>query len=336
MANQDEFLIKESLKYNINTFEIWCYEHDLVLSNNYDENLESQFLMKLKEVIIQKSSANFGVDQYENGKISNFHQKAMDEFRISYGDVEKQFENAHFFDAETNNYSFHDSIIITKNDSNFDYWFALFLRQYDQNIFEIQNFLEYQLLSNFNNNQTEFASFLKLCLRQYSEILSTKVFQTAQEWLDQKVVVNTIITRNSNKGVETNFLPKHSFKLKDVDDFKKYFEKKAYDFSEIINELRKDFVHESTRVQQLKDILSGIEIDPKNRIEWKGSFKELNLFVTFLNYDLKKIQPIKNGIWETTCVCFTKNGNDIKEVQISNANGSVRKKNLLFEIVAKL
>ncbi len=54
------------------------------------------------------------------------------------------------------------------------------------------------------------------------------------------------------------------------------------------------------------------------------------------NYDLKKIQPIKNGIWETTCVCFTKNGNDIKEAQISNANGSVRKKNLLFEIVAKL
>jgi hypothetical protein len=336
MANQDEFLIKESLKYNINTFEIWCYEHDLVLSNNYDENLESQFLMKLKEVIIQKSSANFGVDQYENGKISNFHQKAMDEFRISYGDVEKQFENAHFFDAETNNYSFHDSIIITKNDSNFDYWFALFLRQYDQNIFEIQNFLEYQLLSNFNNNQTEFASFLKLCLRQYSEILSTKVFQTAQEWLDQKVVVNTIITRNSNKGVETNFLPKHSFKLKDVDDFKKYFEKKAYDFSEIINELRKDFVHESTRVQQLKDILSGIEIDPKNRIEWKGSFKELNLFVTFLNYDLKKIQPIKNGLWETACNCFTKKGNEIEVNQLSKAKGSDNKRNLLMAIIEKL
>lgn len=337
MANQDEFLIKESLKYNINTFEIWCYEHDLVLSNNYDENLESQFLMKLKEVIIQKSSANFGVDQYENGKISNFHQKAMDEFRISYGDVEKQFENAHFFDAETNNYSFHDSIIITKNDSNFDYWFALFLRQYDQNIFEIQNFLDYQLLSNFNNNHTEFSSFLKLCLRQYSEILSTKVFQTAQEWLDQKVVINTTITRNSNKGDESTFTPRQSFKLKDVDDFKEYFIKKAFDVSEIMKELKKNnFVYESTKVQQLKDIFSGIEIDPKNRIEWTGSFYELNMFVSILNYDLKKILPIKNGIWETSCSCFIKKGKEIEVNQLSKAKGSDTKRNLLLAIIEKL
>ena len=194
MANQDEFLSEESQKYDIDTSKIWCYEREIIIDTKYNEEFAREFLYKLKAAIIQKGSPNFGKEKYENKEPSKFYCIAMDQYYESLGDPKKQFQFEHFFDAETNNYSFHDSITITKNDSNFDYWFALFLRQYDQNIFEIQNFLEYQLLSNFYNNQTEFSRFLKLCLRQYSEILSTKVFQTAQEWLDQKVVVNTIIT----------------------------------------------------------------------------------------------------------------------------------------------
>lgn len=337
MENQDEFLSEESQKYDIDTSKIWDYEQDLVFQGKYDENLEHKFLSKLKEVIIQKGESNFGVGEYENKAPSKFYLRAMDEFLQSTGNVDKQFEIAHFFDIKTNNYSLDQNIIINKNDSNFNYWFALFLRQFDQNIFEIQNFLDHQLLSNFNNNHTEFSTFLKLCLRQYSEILSTKVFQTAQEWLDQKVVVNTTITRNSNKGDESTFAPKQSFKLKDVDDFKEYFIKKAFDVSEIMKELKKnDFVHESTKVQQLKDILTGIEIDPKNRIEWTGSFYELNMFISILNYDLKKIQPIKNGIWETACCCFIKKGNEIEVNQLSKAKGSDTKRNLLMAIIEKL
>jgi hypothetical protein len=260
----------------------------------------------------------------------------MNLFLESSHDFKKLYSIDFFFDSKGNCFSFRTPIEIAKNDSKFDYWFALFLRQYDQNIIEIHNFLGYQLLCNFNSNFSEFATFLKLCLRQYSDILSEKVFQTAQEWLDEKAVENTIKTRKSNKSVESNFVPKHSFKLKDVDDFKEYFVKKANDFSEVIKELREHFVHESTRVQQLKDILSGIEIDPKNRIEWRGSFNELKMFVSILNYDLKKIQLIKNGIWETTCTCFTKNGNEIEVNQLSKAKGSDSKKNLLIAIIEKI
>jgi hypothetical protein len=36
----------------------------------------------------------------------------------------------------------------------------------------------------------------------------------------------------------------------------------------IMQDLKIEFVHETTKIQQLKDILSGIEIDPKNRIDW--------------------------------------------------------------------
>jgi hypothetical protein len=330
--------LEDSSLYDINTFEIWENEQRIVFSENCNDKVAIRMLTYLREIIELKGDCDLYKDEYEKGDDSfkNYYSRKMNLFLESSHDFKKLYSIDFFFDSKGNCFSFRTPIEITKNDSNFDYWFAFFLRQYDQNIFEIHNFLEYQLLSNFNSNFSEFAAFLKLCLRQYSDILSAKVFQTAQDWLDEKADENTIKTRKSNKSVESNFVPKHSFKLKDVDDFKEYFAKKANDFSEVIKELREHFVHESTRVQQLKDILSGIEIDPKNRIEWRGSFNELKMFVSILNYDLKKIQPIKNGIWETTCTCFTKNGNEIEVNQLSKAKGSDSKKNLLIAIIEKI
>jgi hypothetical protein len=60
------------------------------------------------------------------------------------------------------------------------------------------------------------------------------------------------------------------------------------------------------------------------------------MFVSILNYDLKKIQPIKNGIWEIAYSCFTKNGNEIEVNQLSKAKGSDSKKNLLIAIIEKI
>ena len=115
-----------------------------------------------------------------------------------------------------------------------------------------------------------------------------------------------------------------------------FHEKKALHLTKIIEELRNEFVHETTKIQQLKDILSGIKIDPNNRINWIGSFKELNMFVSILNYDLNKIEPIKNGIWEIACFCFTKNGKEISVSQLSKANGNEIKRSKLFSILEKL
>ncbi len=335
MENQDEFLSEESLKYDISTLEIWNYEQDLVFQGKYDENLEHKFLSKLKEVIIQKGESNFGVEEYENKAPSKFYLRAMDEFLQSTGNVDKQFKIAHFFDTKTNNYSLDQTIIINKNDSNFNYWFALFLRKFDVNIIEIDNFLNFQLLTNFENNHSEFVRFLTLCLRQYNELISSNVILTSQEWIEKNTHIEPQ-TRRNNKGVETKYNPKKSFKLKDVDNFQDYFEKKVIDLPLIMQDLKKEFVHESTKIQQLKDILSGIEIDTNNRINWIGSFKELNMFVSILKFDLNKIEPIKKGIWEITCLCFTKNGKEISVSQLSNANGKETKRSKLYSILEKL
>jgi hypothetical protein len=328
---------EDSSPYIINTADIWENERNIVFTENVNEKIAITLISNLQPIIELKGECDFRFDENEKGDdaFKTYYSRKMNIFLESSHDLKALYGIEFFFDSKGNCFSFYTPIEITKNDSNFDYWFALFLRKFDQNIFEIENFLEYQLLINFNN-QTEFSTFLKLCLRQHNDILSSKVFQTAQEWLVNKADQNTNITRKNNKGIESNFVPSHSFKLKDVNDLKLYFEEKAIIYSEIMDGLRKHFVHQSTKFQHLKDILSGIKIDPKNRIEWTGSYKELNMFVTILNYDSKKIQPIKNGIWETACYCFIKKGEEIQVDQLSKANGSVQKKNLLIEIVEKL
>lgn len=323
-------------QYSINTAEIWMYERSIVFSENCNDELASNLIHKLRDLIVLKGEPDFNFDENGNESFKSYFSRKMNIYLDSVLSFKKLFQIEYFFDKKENCYSFCTPIYISKTDSNFDFWFTLFLRRYHENIFEIYCFLDFQLLSNFNNNKTDFFTFLNLCLRQYNDLLSTQVVQTSQDWMTEKANENTIKARRSNKGVESNFIPNHAFKLKGVNDFSEYFVNKAYDFSEIMKELKKDFFHESTRVQQLKDILSGIEIDPKNRIEWKGSYYELNIFVSILNYDLKKINPIKNGLWETTCNCFTKNGKQIEVNQLSKAKGVKNKKDKLMAILEKL
>jgi hypothetical protein len=324
--------------YSINIGEIWTNEREIFYSEHKDEDIVINLISKLRDIIKVKGECNFRIQLFDSGnkEDKDYYNRQMNLFLENTNDLKKIFELDFFFDSEGNCFSYHNYIEVSKNDENFDYWFTLFLRKFKQNIGKIHDFLEYQLLKNFNKNQSEFSTFLKLCFRQYSEIIPSKVIQTSQEWLDKKTDEHAVKNRKNNQGIKSNFVTKLSFKLKDVLDFNDYFEKKAIVLPEIIQELRQEFIDETTKIQQLKDILSGIEINPKNRINWIGSFKELNMFVSIINSDLRKIEPIKNGIWETTCCCFTKNGKEIEVHQLSKANGDNGKRTKLYSILEKL
>lgn len=334
---KNNLFLEDTNSYSINTADIWENEQKIVFSENCNDQFALRFLTNLKEIIELKGECDFHFESYEKGDDSykNYYSRKMKLFLESHLDFKELFSIGFFFDSKGNCFSFHTQIEITINDSNFDFWFALFLRKFDVNIIEIDNFLNFQLLTNFENNHSEFVRFLTLCLRQYNELISSKVILTSQEWIEKNTHIEPQ-TRRNNKGVETKYNPKKSFILKDVDNFQDYFEKKVIDLPLIMQDLKKEFVHESTKIQQLKDILSGIEIDTNNRINWIGSFKELNMFVSILKFDLNKIEPIKKGIWEITCLCFTKNGKEISVSQLSNANGKETKRSKLYSILEKL
>ena len=324
--------------YFINTADIWENEKSIVFSEYCNETIAINLLANLRGIIELKGQCNFSQERFEKGDDSfkNYYSNEMKLFLESQFDFKELFRIEFFFDSKGNCFSYHIPVYVTKKDSNFDYWFALFLRQFDKNIIEIDNFLNFQLRTNFEENISKFVRFLTLCLRQYGELIHSKVISTAQEWIENNTQHIKLQVRRNNKGVESNYIPKRSFKLKGVQDFNSYFEKKVMELPEIMKDLKKEFVHDSTKIQQLKDILSGIEIEPKNRINWIGSFKELNMFVSILNYDLNKIESLKNGIWEIACFCFTKNGKEISVNQLSHANGKETKRLTLFSILEKL
>jgi len=305
--NTIDLLSEDAHIYSINTAAIWENERSIVFSENCDETFAIKLLSNLREIIELKGECNFNSESYDRGDDSfkDYYSGEMNLFLKSHLDFKEIYRIEFFFDAKGNCFSYHTTVLITKRDSNFDYWFALYLRQFDDKIIEIDNFLHFQLLTNFENHCSEFVIFLKHCLRQFSDLFSSKIVLTAQEWLENNAL-NKSQPRRNNKRVKSSYTPNKSFKLDGVDNFQDYFEKKALPLTEIIHELRNEFIHETTKIQQLKDILSGIVIHPKNRINWIGSFKELNMFVSILNYDLNKIEPIKNGIWEVACLCFTK------------------------------
>lgn len=330
-------LLEDANLHSINTADIWKNERGIVFSEYCNESIAINLLANLRGIIELKGQCNFSHEHYEKGDDSfkNYYSNEMKLFLESQFDFKELFKIEFFFDSKGNCFSFHTPVNVTKKDSNFDYWFALFLRQFDNKIIEIDKFLNFQLRNNFEENHSEFVRFLNLCLRQYSELISSKVIFTAQEWIENHPYKKSQARRN-NKEVESNYIPNKSFKLKGVDNFQDYFEKKVMELPEIMKDLKKEFIHDETKIQQLKDILSGIEIEPKNRINWIGSFKELNMFVSILNYDLKKVEPIKNGIWEIACFCFTKNGKEISVNQLSHANGKETKRLTLFSILKKL
>lgn len=337
LNDASNLLLEDANLHSINTADIWGNERSIVFSEYCNESIAINLLANLREIIQLKGQCNFSYERYEKGDDSfkNYYSNEMKLFLESQFHFKELFRIEFFFDSKGNCFSFNTPVHVTKKDSNFDYWFALFLRQFDNNIIEIDNFLNFQLRNNFEENHSEFVRFLNLCLRQYSELISSKVIFTAQEWIENHPY-NKSQARRNNKEVESNYVPNKSFKLKGVDNFQDYFEKKALHLTEIIQELRNEFVHDTTKIHQLKDILSGIKIDPTNRINWIGSFKELNMFVSILNYDLNKIEPIKNGIWEIACFCFTKNGKEISVSQLSKANGNEIKRSKLFSILEKL
>lgn len=142
--------------------------------------------------------------------------------------------------------------------------------------------------------------------------------------------------RRSVKEVKTKYSVCHSFILKAYQTDKEYFKKNVVILLDAFQELKKDFFSDDTNFDQFKLILTGSLIKRNDRIDWTGSFIELNIFIKLLNYDLKKIVPIKNGLWETTAKCFTKNGVEIRPEQISKANGKTDREEILNLILQKL
>ena len=330
--------------YEIHTADIWSYERAVFLDGKSTEDIAREVLDKIQPVICERAKPVLGIERYNRGdaEYRRYYQRNVNTFIKSIGNLEELYRIDYFF-FKDQLYQYDYDIIMNPGDRDFEFWFALKLRQYDGNIFSIADFLTYQLTKNFEGNTKDFLQLLKLTLRQYrGKLLSEKVVETVSEWIDDHKKADTEkAARRSNKEEKKPDARFHTFLLKAYERDIHYFTKNIHSFLEAFKELKSPshhFIAENTSLEDFKTIFQNRHVPKNKRIVWIGSNKELQWFVKILNYDLRYIADLKNDIWIVTTQCFVKsNGDDFREDQLRNASGKRRDRyELLTSILSKL
>lgn len=335
--------------YEIDTCDIWLFEEYAFANEQVTQEHAQTLLTRIREIIIRNTkpidiSNGYGKD----AKVT--HRYLWNKIKM-YGEasqsLEQQFTLGYFL-ARDGMYQYYYNIFLDPTWDNFEYWFALKLRQYAGRLSEIASFLAYQLEKNFQGGETDILHFLKLCLQQYSpELLSDKVTITVEEWMSDQLKQSATSepkdsasstepetdtqkeetkSQRSNKGEEKRESEFNSFLLKAFDKDKLMFKKGNNPFLDVLIELKKSpkpFIAGKTTKDQFYAIFQNKKITPKNRIVWIGTNVELQWFVKILNYDLEVIEDLKNDVWVTTAKCFVKrNGSDYTDSQLRTAQGT--------------
>jgi hypothetical protein len=221
--------------YKLDVADIWQYERLLFLSDKNSIELAKNIIDKVEAIIIKDGIPVFGKDYFNSAdeKIQGYYERN----KRDYAEASKTLKDRFRIDFFFNKYScfqYDQTIIINNDNVDFDFWFALKLRQYVCKISELKNFLNFQLDTNFNNEIDEFINFLKLSIRQYqSELLDKKVVDTVSDWADNKPKLNIGIQTNdlsSNKIIDDRLILSINYdSLELFESLKAFFDEKDHE-----------------------------------------------------------------------------------------------------------
>lgn len=216
-----------------------------------------------------------------------------------------------------------ENVTVTSNHSDFDYWFALKLRQYQMRLKSISAFLNYHLSYSFNHNKRKFDDFLELVLLQYQDIFFNKKLTKIV-----KKYCKNALSQTERKNI-TNKIRKprtdyNTFQLKALRNNPNYIKENIVSFMDTWSALKKEkFIDKHTSFENFKSIFKNQSIEPLNRIKWTGTNKELQWFVKYLVYGAKKVIDLDKDIWLITMKCFVRNNEtEFTESQLRNASGN--------------
>lgn len=173
--------IENFKNYDIDIADIWYCERIYFFDKKPPNYFSEKLLDAIQTTIVKSTKPIFGKKTNSNDDLYYTHQ--FDKFTKSLDSLQEQFALDYFFSGD-NCFVYNNSISINTTNDYFAYWFIFKLRQYDGKIAEIDNFLEYQLIKNFKMKVPDFLKHLNLSLRQYPELITTRVKETIQEWMN--------------------------------------------------------------------------------------------------------------------------------------------------------
>lgn len=315
--------------FSIDIGDIWDFESKLFLNSGDNEQLIAAALEKIRTKIIKNvkptityDGSQFSEDsvRYYSSKIERFLIATNLETIVSLG----------YFVSRDDLYEYGHQILIEKEDADFDYWFALKLRQYDLGLKYINDFLNEHLENSFESNKTVFKEFLELVLLQYEDLpISNKVNLQLQKFIDT-FLKEVPETKESKISVKTNKRPRslgnfNSFKLVALRSNPRYFLTKKHEIKEVFHDLIDyGFIKEKSSFCTFEKIFSNQKVTKDKRLVWVGKYIYLKLFIRFL-LTAKKIEPMGNNHWLILTQCFVdEDGKELDIIKVSKANGGTK------------
>ena len=228
--------------------------------------------------------------------------------------------------------------LITKESKDFDYWFALKLRQYQMRLKDISDFLNYHLSRSFHSNKKAYSEFLKMVLLQYEKVFFNKnVSKIVKRYF--KTILTSIKRKLRNTKLRKPKTNYQTLFLKACQNNSSYLKKNIVNFMDVWLALKKEnFIHTQTPFENFKNIFKSRTIMSSKRIKWTGTNKELQWFAKYLVYKSDKVVNLDKDIWLVVIKCFVKgNGEEFTESQLRNASGNkIQRKESLDNILNEI
>jgi hypothetical protein len=153
--------------YIIDLGDIWDYEREKFIAGESNENFAEKIMVLTQENIIKLGQPSFGEKMISSD--SNYYRRNVTDYREA--DLTMKYKLDYFFNKD-NCYEYTQTLIITRNERDFDFIFALKLRQYNDNLFKVQDFLGYHLINTFSNDSKSFIQYLTISILQFDYLFN--------------------------------------------------------------------------------------------------------------------------------------------------------------------
>ncbi|MGD1847961.1 MAG: hypothetical protein ACFB10_21420 [Salibacteraceae bacterium] len=171
--------------YEINTSDVWYFEQQAFFNTPTEEGHVRGVLGSLQKVLRNKVRPIRYQSDFTTEESQRYFNRKRQQYLDSWPDIE-QAMRMDFFVEQGKLYDYNQPVILQPDWVDFDWWFAMKLRQYHLKQVAIPDFLSFQLDRSFTGNQQNFKRFLVLLLRQYQpQFFSETLTLTIQDWITE-------------------------------------------------------------------------------------------------------------------------------------------------------